>query len=379
MEKNDVNDLIRKYIDRQLTTAERDNLYNELVQENNRELLDAVLLRMDNDSRNPVSLSDDVQQGLFARIMQADKPQIVRMVPVRSKWRWIAAAVVLVIIGASIWIFMPQQKPQNIVQEIQPGSPKATLTLADGSIVQLDSTGHQLLLQGNTSIRQTGGQLAYDVQSSTGAISYNTLATPRGGQFRLILPDGSVVWLNAASTIRYPTVFNGKERRVEVTGEAYFEVAKNTEQPFRIEANGRTAIEVLGTAFNVNAYTNEASLNTTLVEGAVRVTAQHNSVVLHPGEQAQVAGDIKVLKDADIEKITAWKNGVFNFEDARLEEVMRQIERWYDVDVVYEKGIPDLQFWGKLSRDLNLNELLAGLKRTGVNFRQEGRKLIVIP
>jgi ferric-dicitrate binding protein FerR (iron transport regulator) len=212
----------------------------------------------------------------------------------------------------------------------------------------------------------------------------------------VVLPDGTKVWLNAASSLRYPTAFSGKKRQIAITGEAYFEVAKDKAKPFFIKINNEAVIEVLGTNFNVNAYEDEASINTTLLEGSIRVEALgtlrgrpagRNAVILQPGQQGQIAAgqktgqrQIKVIKDADIEKVMAWKNGAFNFNNASLEEVMRQLERWYDIQVVYENGIPDIHFGGELSRGVSLADLIKALKDSEIHFRiEEGRRLVVLP
>jgi ferric-dicitrate binding protein FerR (iron transport regulator) len=300
-------------------------------------------------------------------------PVSARVVHMLRRWGWVAACG-LVLLAAGIYFQGRDQErhiPVSSKTDVAPGGNKAILTLADGSVVTLDSAGHRTIMQG---LRQTGGRLQYDARGNDNAgISYNTLATPRGGQFQVELPDGTVVWLNAASSLRYPTAFTGKERRVEVTGEAYFEVAKNAELPFRVNVDDRAEIEVLGTRFNVNAYKNEKHLKATLLQGSVRV----NRVVLKPGQQALLAENIQVVNDPDLDKVMAWKNGVFNFEDASLEEVMRQLERWYDIQVVYENGIPNIRFGGKMSRNKTLGQLLRNLQDVGVHFRIEGEKLIV--
>lgn len=296
-----------------------------------------------------------------------------RVVHMLRRWGWVAACA-LVLLAAGIYFQGRDQEkhvPVFSQTDVAPGTNKAILTLADGSVITLDSAGHRTIGQG---LRQTGGRLQYDAQGNNNAgISYNILSTPRGGQFQVELPDGTVVWLNAASSLRYPTAFTGKERRVEVTGEAYFEVTKNAEMPFRVNVDNRAEIEVLGTRFNVNAYKNEKHLKATLLQGSVRV----NKVMLKPGQQAVLTGSIQVVNDPDLDKVMAWKNGVFNFEDASLEEVMRQLERWYDIQVVYENGTPDIRFGGKMSRNKTLGQLLRNLQDVGVHFRIEGEKLIV--
>lgn len=320
------------------------------------------------------------KRAIWDRIQEViphEAPAVQRKI----SWRWVAAAAMAGAIAVGGYIYqqnnMPVKQPAvAVMQDVLPGSNKATLTLANGSVVTLDSTGNQVIQQGNIAIQQRGGQLVYGPGNSGNTVSFNTLTTPRGGQFRLTLPDGSKVWLNAASSIRYPTAFTGRERKVTVTGEAYFEVAKRADAPFRVTVQNGMDIDVLGTSFNINAYTNEPGVNTTLLEGAVKV----RDVILQPGQQARAtAGQIKVINDVDTEQITAWKNGLFNFEGASLEEVMHQLERWYDIEVVYEKNIPHMVFGGEMGRDLTLQNVIGTLEGAGVHFRLEGRKLIVLP
>jgi len=265
--------------------------------------------------------------------------------------------------------------------------------------VVLDSLGNGMVAtQNGTQVLLKGGGLAYAAAgSATREVMYNTMTTPKGRQFQVTLPDGTMVWLNAASSLHFPTVFTGGERQVTVTGEAYFEVARNIDMPFKVNVNGKAVVEVLGTHFNVNAYDNEDAINTTLLKGSVRVSQipaslvqGQSSVTLEPGQQAQIAhhsrqaqsktqSGIKLITDADLNKVMAWKNGLFNFEGASLVEVMRQIERWYDIDVIYEKGIPNIEFEGKMTKDVPLKDLLVMLEKSDIHFRIEDSKLIVLP
>jgi ferric-dicitrate binding protein FerR (iron transport regulator) len=205
------------------------------------------------------------------------------------------------------------------------------------------------------------------------------MSTPRGGQYQLTLADGSQVWLNAESSITYPTAFNGNDRKVSITGEAYFEVAKDKKKPFRVDI-GPATIEVLGTHFNMNTYKDEQTNKTTLLEGSVRIKTVHTSLTLRPGQQGQYnprTNNLSLAVHPDVEQAVAWKNGVFNFNNVKLEEAMRQIARWYDVQVVYEKTIPATTFGGKMGRDLKLSQVLKLLGEMGIQFRIEGKKLIV--
>ncbi len=216
----------------------------------------------------------------------------------------------------------------------------------------------------------------YDDQQ-TGAATYNTLSTPRGRLFHVTLPDGSGVWLNAASSLRYPTSFNNEDRTVELTGEAYFDVTPMAGKPFTVKTGNRQEVLVLGTQFNVSAYPEDPVTATTLLQGKVSVQRR----VLQPGQQARVSGYTNALQiiTADTSQVMAWRNGMFNFENADFREVMQQLERWYDIDVIYENGIPPLRFGGKMERSLTLQQLTRILAISNVHCRLEGRKLIIMP
>lgn len=324
----------------------------------------------------------------------------VRTVRYRYKWFWAAACLVL-ILGAALYIRNANErdvasaiksvKPAN-ESNVLPGVSGAVLTLSDGKNVLLDTIDNRVIaLQGGATVRVANGMLLYEGKGSE--TLYNTMTTPKGRHFIITLPDGSRVWMNSASSIRYPTVFSGRDRRVEVSGEVYFEVRKGT-IPFIVKAGQRTEVAVLGTQFNINSYSNEKSINVTLVDGAVMVNTSGvsesaiASLILKPGQQAQVLnagpqrenGDgaaIQLVNHANIEQVTAWKNGLFNFDNAKLDEVMRQLERWYDVEVVYENEVPNIELMGKLSKGVTLNELTAVLNDLGANVRLTGRQLIV--
>ncbi|MBO9202991.1 MULTISPECIES: FecR family protein [Niastella] len=310
------------------------------------------------------------------------------------KWGWAAASIILAL---SLGVYLLTTKttktlpPSNVVQaaDIAPGKNGAVLILADGSRVVLDSLGNGVVAtQNGAQVVLKGGALAYKASdASTGEVAYNTMSTPKGRQFQVTLPDGTKVWLNAASSLRYPTVFTGTERKVTVTGEAYFEVAHHARLPFVVNVNDNEEVTVLGTHFNINAYENEKAIHTTLLEGSVKVRSAYakasadKPVVLKPGEQAigAVNSPFTIDHSPDLDKVMSWKNGQFNFEGASLGEIMRQLERWYDIEVIYEKGIPGVEFEGKMTRDVPLGDLLAMLERSDIHFRVEGRKLIVLP
>jgi transmembrane sensor len=328
-------------------------------------------------------------QSALAKHIQASRRKPVT----RRLWFRVAAAALLIgifFIGITLY-----RVPSPVIysdatlaaqQAIPPGHDGATLTLADGSQVVLDSLGSGLLTtQNGTKVVLNNGQLIYQADNANPtAVVYNTISTARGRQFKLTLPDGSQVWLNAASSLRYPTAFTGNERNVEITGEAYFEVAKNEQMPFKVKANGRMEVQVLGTHFNANAYEDEEAIRTTLLEGSVRVAAAEQSVILKPGQQASISNKSNessqiLVQTVDIEAVVAWKNGVFNFQDATLERVMRQLARWYDIEIVYEKGIPNIMFEGEINRQNALADVLHSLEGLGVHFKLEGRSLTVLP
>ncbi|MCE7040130.1 FecR family protein [Dyadobacter sp. CY312] len=303
---------------------------------------------------------------------------------------WSVAATVFITLGLSIYYFFgknmqvpaQQQVVQNQQTEIRPGSNKATLTLGDGSIINLDQiqNGH-ISTYGDTKIEKPeDGQLIYKANKGDElAATFNTISVPRGGQYQIKLADGTQVWLNAASSLRYPTRFDGSERVVELTGEGYFEVAKHSRLTFKVKSNG-SEIEVLGTNFNINAYSDEPSLKTTLLEGSVKISSGKESSLIKPGEEAVITSNEPVrIQKADLEKAIAWKNGSFQFSGTPLPEVMRQIMRWYDIDVTYEGKILPRQFGGEISRDSDLKDVLKILEISKIHFRLEGRKIVVLP
>ena len=288
------------------------------------------------------------------------------------------AALLLLIVGTAACLYLinrPRQELSSVSASekpvILPGGNKATLTLADGSTILLDSAANGTLAsQGSTKvIKLASGLLAYQADAGGSGAGYNTISTPKGGQYQINLPDGSRVWLNAASSIRFPTVF-AMERNITVTGEVYVEIVKDRVRPFIVQA-GTDRIEVLGTSLNVNAYSNEPATVTTLLEGSIKI----GRTVLKPGEAYANGKKYK----AEVERAIAWKNGLFNFEDATLEEIMRQLERWYDIEIDYEGNLPEVALMGKLTRDVPLNELLPALRKMGVHYRLEDRKLTILP
>ena len=339
--------------------------------------------------------------------------------PVRRMAAWkkysVAAAVIL-LVGAGVVVLQrghhgPDSAPPvvNVFKnDVTPGGNKAVLTLGDGRQIVLDSAEKgEVASQGKTNIVKTdAGKLAYNVGGANGgataapggtgatvdgktAVLYNTLSTPAGGQYQVTLADGTKVWLNALSKLLFPNEFSGKDRTVDLTGEAYFEIAKDKSRPFMVRVNG-VQVQVLGTNFNVNAYTDEAEIKTTLLEGAVRLVKGEVSAPLKPGQQGVTgvpdAGASKSgiatsgfsVHNADIDQVMAWKNGFFSWDAADVHTVMRQISRWYGVEVRYEGTPTTALFGGEIGRDLTLTQVLEGLSKSKVHFRLEGKILTVL-
>ncbi|MEI6946439.1 FecR family protein [Paraflavisolibacter sp. H34] len=334
------------------------------------------------------AVSEHLLQQLHQRL--GLEPPVKQAPVLRLRWWKIAAAaavVGLLLLGASRWWGPGAEKKitaKHIFrdsQDVAPGGQKAVLTLADGSTIVLDDAQNgDLARQGTTKIIKVGGKLDYNqAGTSPKEVLFNTITTPRGGQYQVELPDGSLVWLNAASSLRFPTAFAGRERRVEITGEAYFEITKNAALPF-VLAVGGSEVQVLGTHFNVMAYSEEATLKTTLLEGSVKFVSGGHTSLLRPGQQAQrtKAGDVNVVSGVNLEEVMAWKNGLFHFEKADIEAVMRQLARWYDVDVEFKNKKAFDPLYAEIPRTSKLSDVLRALELSGsAHFRIEGKKILV--
>ena len=326
----------------------------------------------------------EAYQAFLPRLQQTPVRRI------RSYFYYTAGiAASLLLIAGAIWWQYHSSKTETInnsalaqVRDVPPGSYKAVVTLGNGSTLILDSLhSGQIGQQGQTHlINHAGGQLSYEVRGSSDAIVYNTVSTGRGGQYRLVLPDGTHVWLDAASSLRFPTAFGGPRREVVLDGQGYFEVVHRKE-PFIVHTNRKTDITDLGTSFNISAYPDEITEQATLLEGAVKVTNGGQARLLAPGQQAQVDSlqvmQVRTLKNPN--ETIAWKDGIFLFRQADLRVAMRAIARWYDVEVEYQGNVPDKKIVGGAPRNENLSVLIQALNTIGVNCRMEGRKIIVLP
>ncbi|MSP08238.1 MAG: DUF4974 domain-containing protein [Chitinophagaceae bacterium] len=313
--------------------------------------------------------------------------QGVKIIPFYRQpiFRMVAAASVLFVIffGTYFYVTKPSSKTlvnQSIVKKdvMAPSSSKATITLANGQIVALDgiSSGTLVASQGAVNVMKTeDGQIVY--KGTSKQIAYNTLYNPRGSKvISLRLNDGSIVWLNSQSSIRYPVAFVGDERQVEITGEAYFEVAKNLTKKFIVASNGLN-IEVLGTHFNVNSYNDNKNIKVTLLEGSVKIIKGAGTFILKPGQQAQVANEIQVLNGANIESVMAWKNGFFSFSGTSVEELMNILGRWYNVEIVFNKSIPNRQFGGQIATSANLSQVVKVLNESELKCALLNGKLVI--
>jgi len=313
---------------------------------------------------------------VFGELVQKLQAPRRKGILVSFRFRAVAAAVLIFLLAGAGWMIFGT-KPAAL-----PGD-KATLTLADGHTIVLGNEGNgSLALQGQSEvIKVDSGLLAYHATGKgTGEMVYNMITTPRGGQYQVILPDGTHVWLNSTSSLRFPSSFQGSSRTVTLTGEGYFEVARHPSMPFVVQTD-QVAVNVLGTHFNIMAYPQEAAVRTTLEEGSVKVVHGKDGVLITPGQQAELGrnGELKVINDVDLDEALAWKNGKFQFNETDIETIMRQISRWYDVDIAYKGNLSGIRLSGSLSRKepvAHLLELLEETKR--VKFITEGKQITVM-
>jgi transmembrane sensor len=436
-------ELFRKYVDGSLTEAERQELYDLLLKDHlsktgmadevMREMIDRQFREWSEGESVDPSLGERLFEQLAGRMerspldrlsgnprveerTQAEHPcgaMVVRR-SFRPLFKWLTVAACLLIAAGAAFVVSRRKDSLSRTGEVSfryrndvaPGGNRASLTLTDGTVIDLDTTHSGLLTrQGNIVVSKQGnGQLLYAATKAlpgSGPSAYaasrfahpgtvfplppademNVLTTPRGGQYQVVLPDGTRVLLNAASSLRYPMAFRGKERTVVLTGEAYFEVASDAGKPFLVKAAGMR-VQVLGTSFDVMAYDNEAMVRTTLLTGKVKeICQEHDSVMLAPGQQAVLhRGSNRLTREViDTDEVVAWKEGLFLFSNrVDIPTIMRQLERWYDINVHYEGAVPAQTFYGGIQRSLPLSKVLSILERTGVRFKIEGRDITVL-
>lgn len=399
MKDHQAKDLLKKYKEGSMTAQERAQL-------------EAWYLRFAK-SKDPMSFIDNDLEASLDEIWNAlpiwNEEENNRITLKRFHWSWIAGVASVLMFGTVGTYYylnrvtIPQAIEVAAGEDISPGDNRAILTLDDGEkIILNDAKIGALAKEGLTAITKTEeGRIAYHTQKLTDIVPskkageplYNTLSTPQAGQYQVQLPDGTQVWLNARSSIRFPSAFPEKERVVEITGEVYFEVAKVTNDakriPFRVIA-GEQTIEVLGTRFNVNSYSDEEMIETTLLEGSIKINmgkGGKREILLKPGQKIRIAHDIQngednstdsyILQGIDTDTVVSWKDGYFCFDNMGLTDLMRQISRWYDIEVVYETPVKEYEFMGKIERSAKLSKVLKILELGGVHFRIEGKKIIV--
>ncbi len=386
---NRLKELFERFLDNNISPGERKELMGMALEEGLQDELRQVIKDAWGQTGEEEDITDARAEELMQKIFAENN---TKLVPIgkRTGWRNIAAAAAIVTaIGAAAY-YATLHKSGKIAETVKvterpadikpPQTNRATITMAGGKTVYLDSAVNgTLAVQGNTQlVRLDDGQIAY--RGSAKALIYNTLTNPRGSKIiNMTLSDGSRVWLNAGSSVTYPVAFIGNERKVSITGEAYFEVAHDITKPFTV-SKGDLQVEVLGTRFNINAYDDESDTKITLLQGSVKVKNGKKESMLQPGQQAQVASAIKIVSDTDVEQVMAWKNGLFVFDRAGIQDVMRQLARWYDLEVHYEGDIPKGKFKGEISKDLSVSQVLNGLTATRIHFTMErGNRITILP
>jgi ferric-dicitrate binding protein FerR (iron transport regulator) len=391
MDKKRLLELFELYYKGAATAADSEELMLLLKDLPDNELIAILSNAWNRQDKNETFFSPGLRDNLLSKL-HLDEELNANIFPIetrRKSWllKFAAAAAILLAISMTVF-FLTRKENQEVVQgtekssplnDVSPGGDKAVLTLADGRKIILDTASNgALALQEGTKVIKLGGQLTYNTEGSSTQVLYNTITTPRGGQFQLELADGSKVWLNAASSLRYPTAFTGKERTVELTGEGYFEVAHNPAMPFHVKA-GEMNVQVLGTHFNINIYEDEPAIRTTLIEGEVNVSKKEKAIKLSPGQQAAFdnAGELTLNKNVNTDEIIAWKEGYIHFENADLKTILRQVARWYDIEIVYEGFNSNQTFFAILKRSNGLRKLLESLQDNNIKYTIDGKKLIV--
>ncbi len=386
-------ELILKYLRNELDKSQEQALYEWLHEDiENRNFFNKIMNEEGLKEELSFFASSDKEQAwddFKTRINLRDELSLWSKLPM-LKYITAAAALIFVVLG--ILYFQQPKQSDNLASsyknDVKSGGNKAVLTLADGNEISLDEANNGMLAQQNNIVitKTAAGQIIFDMKDAIGndrkqedlnPDAYNTITTPKGGKYMLILPDGSKVWLNAASSLRFPVSFAKTERKVILKGEAYFEVYKNKIAPFKVIVED-AEVKVLGTHFNIMAYTDEASIKTTLLEGSVNVTINNWNALLKPGEEATITDRIEV-GPANTEAV-AWKDGFTSFKDADIATIMRSISRWYDIEVNYKGKLPRRLFTGSVSREANLSEVLNSLQYMGgIHFKIDDREVTVIP
>jgi hypothetical protein len=384
--------LFNCYIYNNYTSAEEEELMSLVSQPENKTIVQKLIENLIENTGSEIEMRDDAAASILQNILQANKAPVI---PIRNRktvfsfWMRVAAATILFVSAATYFLIDKKDsagaKVTPVAQNsphILPGRDRAVLITSEGKTIMLDSVQNGVIAhQGNNKISKQGGLLIYNVPpfaKPEASVTYNTIVTPRGAQFQVILSDGSKVWLNSASSLRFPVGFADSQRTVELNGEAYFEVVKNKEKPFLVKV-GDMQVKVLGTHFNIKAYNDESFIKTSLFEGSVKITRGEASGFLKPGEQALLNSsdnNIQISK-ANMDEAIAWKNGLFEFDGADITSIMKEIARWYDAEIVYTGKPPMRRFEGKISRNAQLSDVLRILELSSVKFTVTGNKIII--
>lgn len=380
--------LFDRFLQKTATPEEREEFFSLVHDDANSAELNLLVEEALKQDHAVPDLEEDKATAIFTSILEAER-EIAPLTERRRKpfrrWLYIAAAACTVV-AVSVLMFYPNKAPVQLaeaekdIKNALPGYNNATLILGNGKSIRLDSTGEQTIPQGNVTVKNQGGHLLYEGSHEPVEQLFNTLITPRGGQYHITLPDKTEVWLNAASSLRYPIAFSEDERMVELNGEAYFEIAKDASKPFLVKT-GNTTVQVLGTRFNIMAYDNEHTVRTTLVEGAVKVVTAKDAKVLSPGHYASVDPSTEMIGmgAADIEEAIAWKEGYFLFRGANLSVMLRQFERWYNIDIVLKAPQKTYEFMGKIPRTARFSSVLKLLEVNNIAYELDQNKLIIQP
>ncbi|MDQ6904796.1 MAG: FecR family protein [Bacteroidota bacterium] len=385
--------LFNCYVHNNYTEQEEIELMALLAEPENQAAAQYLIDSIIENTGSEIQMANKETASILQNVLSKD---VGTVIPIKERklsfsyWMRIAAAVIIFLAGAAYCVFDKKDNIENKVcvkvktnSPILPGGKRAVLTTSDGHNIIIDSMSNGTLThEGNALINKQSGVLIYNVSTLANPVVpvvYNTLSTPRGGQYQLVLSDGSKVWLDAASALHFPSAFTGSQRVVELTGEAYFEVTKNKKKPFFVKT-GDMQVKVLGTHFNINAYSDENGIKTSLLEGSVKIIKGKTTAFLKPGEQgllSQKAHDLEIIK-VNMDEVMAWKKGLFQFDGADLPTIMREIGRWYNVDIVYTGRIPLARFVGKISRDAELSDVLRILELSKVKFSIIDHKIIVL-
>ncbi len=374
MTREEIEDLLERYNNGTVTEGEKalvESWYNHFVPP------------AAGEGPDPEHLKQDQEESLQRLLSGINHNRVI------GRWYIAAAAVLLLFTALGVYHFIPGKERRQlnyaanpVVKDIAPGTNKAMLTLANGQTINISDTKNgRIATQAGVAINKTGdGQVKYETGAAATSIkeAINIITVPKGGKYQLVLADGTKVWLNDASSLKFPTAFSGSERVVELTGEAYFEVAHNSKQPFKVKTASQV-IQDIGTQFDVNSYADEDAAATTLVEGSVKIYDAKGQTFIKPGQQylSKINGSSEVRNDVDIDEVTAWKSDMFQFNNADIKTIMRQIGRWYNVDVEYAGQVPSSTYHGRISRNSNASTVLRILELSGINFTIERGKIIV--